>query len=174
MNRALDEELDQRERAAFHAHLDNVPDAADQWTRLRRTDQMLSAAATINAPDRFADRVLAALSKRLPSGFDHQRGAGFALGLYTWMVVSVLLLTGTALGLIQLWTSGTISSAVVSIRAGIGQVWTSIQNTFTHITNAPILALMAILVTIGAIGLAKVAMMPSPIETYQIPVQFNL
>ncbi len=97
INDALDHALSDEEMAALHTRIAESDDLAERWEQLRRTDELLHKTPMVDAPNGFADRVMAAIAALPLPGFARKNPSiGIALGLLmagllTIPVFSVLL-----------------------------------------------------------------------------------
>jgi hypothetical protein len=139
MNRALDDELSEEERALMHQQLEESSDTSDHWEQLRRTDELLRTTPMIAPVPEFTSRVMAALvALPIPAFVRRHPGAGIALGLalaalFTVPVFSVLLLVVlsalTDPGTFHVWLKpvlgasgyllGLVTDIAAELRAGI-------------------------------------------------------
>ncbi len=82
MNRALDSELSEEEQAALLAELEQSQADAVQWSKLRKTDELLRTTPLIAPASDFSRRVMAAVAAMpMPEFIRRNPGLGVALGL---------------------------------------------------------------------------------------------
>lgn len=116
MNLAIDRLLDQDERSALNAHLEQSPDDARLWTRMQRADRILRTAPLISAPTGFSARLMAAIAAGRQPRTDTRYGLGIAIGLLLAAFTAI-----PALGL-ALFVIGYVISDMTALQIFLNQM----------------------------------------------------
>lgn len=91
MQEALDQDLTPDTRQELARRLDQEPEAAAQYSRLRRVDQLLRTAPFEQAPARLALSIMARLAEELKTREQLLRVSGLALAVALALVTLVML-----------------------------------------------------------------------------------
>src|SRR5262249_39102457 len=117
MQEALDKNLPAEELHDLYAHMDQSPDAAAEFQRLKQVDRMLKSAPYERVPQGLALRIMARLAEGLqPEQLRRSSGVALAVGL----ALITLILTPLLAVLGWLIVSAITSAAVLG--SLIGQV----------------------------------------------------
>ncbi len=116
MNLAIDRLLDQDERSALDAHLDQSPDDARLWGRMQRADRMLRSAPMIHAPQSFSTRLMSAIAAGRQPTTDTRYGLGIAIGLMVAAFTAIPILG------IVLFIIGSILSDMTALQLFLSQI----------------------------------------------------
>lgn len=118
MQEALDERLTPEAQTEFLKQLDEAPEAAAEYERLRRVDQLLQTAPMERAPQRLALSIMARLAETLKSKEQLSRTSSLALALGLALVVLValpLLVASAWLFLSAVGSTAALSGLIQSI-----------------------------------------------------------
>ncbi len=114
MQEALDKNLPAEALNELYAHIDQSPDDAAEFGRLKQVDRMLKAAPFERAPQGLALKIVAHLAEQLQSGkLDRQSGLALALALALVTLVLTPLLVILGLLIVSVITSAAALSALI-------------------------------------------------------------
>jgi anti-sigma factor RsiW len=162
MQEALDDSLSLEARQELFQKLDQAPEEAEVYSRLKQVDRMLRTAPMERAPEKFALKVLA----RLAEGLQAQhlpRTAGMALALALALLALFMMPLLAAIGsllLNALGDAGALSALLKSLSALLVTLMNGLQNLVTSAqqvvqeypqTSAAVLAL----IPVGILWLAR-------------------
>ncbi|MBI5671150.1 MAG: hypothetical protein HZC41_24400 [Chloroflexi bacterium] len=163
MQDALDEQLTPEAQHELHQQLSAEPDAAAEFDRLRRVEQLLRSAPMERAPQRLALSIMARLAETLQSKeqLAHTSGLALALALALVVVVALPLLVASAwLFLSAVSSAAALSSLIQSIVTLLtllmGMMEAFIQQAQTVVADYPQApALLIVLVPVALVGLMR-------------------
>ncbi len=122
MQEALDQDLSPENQQELMRRLDQEPDAAAQYSRLRRVDDMLRSAPFEQAPARLALSIMARLAEELKAREQLLRTSGLALAVALALVTLVMLPLLAAAAWLFLSAVGSASALAALIQQVAGML----------------------------------------------------
>lgn len=179
MNLAIDNMLSTQEQRALDEHLDQAPQDAALWERMKRADRMLRAAPLIHAPSGFADRVLLAIASGRGPRHDPRFGLGIALGMLVVALTAIPFFGLLMIGMIVVVTNEqAFAGFLIQVNSLLGRL----TLTSMALTQAAaqalhanpgllLLALLSLPLTAAWVWMMRVINAAPQTVTYRIPVR---